>query len=114
MGFANRNWDKQNKYDVDFVGYTRMPLEFGGKLCRIGIFVKLMPDKKTQYLSLKFLDMESVLEHRITEKTDRLIRAMIETGDIFELPGVKEKYGDSNGEIDEVYIEGFDDVNNEF
>ena len=88
----------------------RLPLELGGKLCRVGIFVKLMPDKKTQYLSLKFIDRESVFEDKITIKTEKMLAEMINDGSVYELPGVKEKFG----EIDNIVIEGFNEVNDEY
>lgn len=110
MGFLNKNNKKRSKYDLDFFGHIRLPLELGGKLCRVGIFVKLMPDKKTQYLSLKFIDRESVFENKITVKTEKMLAEMINDGSVYELPGVKEKFG----EIDNIVIEGFNEVNDEY
>lgn len=110
MGFANRNSKKYGKYDVDFIGLLRLPIEFGGRLCKVGVFVKLMPDRRTQYLSLRFMETESVAENIVTKKTEQMLEHMIRTGEIYELPGVAEKYGD----IMSIEVDGFDEVNDEY
>ena len=110
MGFANRNTKKHGREDVDFIGLLRLPIEFGGRLCKVGVFVKLMPDRKTQYLSLRFMEHESIAENIVTKKTEQLLEHMIRSGNVYELPGVKEKYGDIVG----IEVEGFDEVNDEY
>lgn len=105
MGFANINYRKANEFDMDFTGELRVPIEYGGQLFRIGVFVKRTPEKK-QYLSIKILDHESVKESGMPKRIEGIVNRMVERGNLGLLSG--------GVAPDPIEIEGYDDVNDEF
>jgi hypothetical protein len=111
MGLANINYQKTSPYDADFKGLFRLPLEFGGSIHEIGVFVKQLPDNRGQYISIKFLNKDSVKEDKLNKRTEAIIKEYMNKHSIHLLAGAKDFDIGVEG-VDDIVIEGFDDVKN--